>query len=205
MPIGTSGRPGWPGRRGRRSPPAAARWLPARFLPRVRLTPGLAADGAVHHGEERGRDVHPRDPAQVGGGDEPGEVAHGSAAERDDTVVALQPRGCRGARASRPAVVQVLSASPPATSSTVVAMPALRSEATSRSVSGRHRPVREQRDAGRARRECSDHVIERSARTSMWYARSARLTRTAPSSAAITRDGHRTRRCRRRRCERARG
>ena len=61
----------------------------------------------------------------------------------------------------RPAVAQVLSASPPATSSTVVAMPALRSEATSRSVAGRTA-----RSASNATRvapagTCSDHVVER--------------------------------------------
>ncbi len=45
---------------------------------------GLAADGAVDHGEERGGNLDEGDTAQVARGDEAGEVAHHAAAETDD-------------------------------------------------------------------------------------------------------------------------
>ena len=47
---------------------------------------GLAADGGVHHAEQRGGHVDDLDAAQPGRGDEPGEVGDGSAADGDDGV-----------------------------------------------------------------------------------------------------------------------
>ena len=59
---------------------------------------GLAADGGVDLGEQRGRGLHDRDAAVVHGGGEAGGVADHAATERDDRVVAQQPP--RGERAS---------------------------------------------------------------------------------------------------------
>ena len=49
----------------------------------------LAADGAVHLREQRRRDVHERDAAQVGRGREPGHVADDAAAERHERRTAI--------------------------------------------------------------------------------------------------------------------
>ena len=49
----------------------------------------LAADRGVDHSEQRGRHLHERHAAEVGGRDEAGEVAHNAAAEGDDRAAAL--------------------------------------------------------------------------------------------------------------------
>ena len=54
---------------------------------------GLAADGGVDLGEQRGRGLHDRDAAVVHGGGEAGGVAHHTATERDHRVVAQEPPG----------------------------------------------------------------------------------------------------------------
>ena len=56
---------------------------PTRFLPSGRFTPGLAADRAVDHGQQRGRHLDEGDAAQIGRRDEPGEVADDAAAHGD--------------------------------------------------------------------------------------------------------------------------
>ena len=48
----------------------------------------LAADGAVDHREQRGRELVEIDAALIGGGREAGEVADDAAAEREDRAVA---------------------------------------------------------------------------------------------------------------------
>ena len=53
-------------------------------LPRLQVDPGLAADRGVHLADEARRPRAPRDPAQVGRRDEPGDVARRPAAEGDD-------------------------------------------------------------------------------------------------------------------------
>ena len=47
---------------------------------------GLAAHGGVHHAEQAGGHVDDLDAAQPGGGNEPGEVGHGTAADGDHGV-----------------------------------------------------------------------------------------------------------------------
>lgn len=49
---------------------------------------GLAADGGVHHGEERGGELEAADAAEGGGGCEAREVADDAAAEGDEDVIA---------------------------------------------------------------------------------------------------------------------
>ena len=51
----------------------------------------LAADRGVDHAEQRGRHQHDADAAQPGGGDEPGQVGDGPAADADDHVGAADP------------------------------------------------------------------------------------------------------------------
>ncbi len=63
-----------------------------QVLALARIDPGLAAHGAVHLGEQRGRHLHERQAAQRGGGREAGEVAHHAAAERDHRGLPLHPR-----------------------------------------------------------------------------------------------------------------
>ncbi len=58
-----------------------------QVLPRRHVDPGLAADRRVDHGEQRGRNLDIGDAAQVGGGDEPGDVAHHAAAQRDHGAI----------------------------------------------------------------------------------------------------------------------
>ena len=52
---------------------------------------GLAPDGGVDLGDERGRDLDDGNPALVDGGAEAGKVADDAAAERDERVVAADP------------------------------------------------------------------------------------------------------------------
>ena len=54
---------------------------------------GLAADGRVHHAEQRRRDVHDRHPPVVGRGGEPGDVGHHAAADGHHAVPPGQARG----------------------------------------------------------------------------------------------------------------
>ncbi len=51
---------------------------------------GLAADGGVDHGQERGGHVDEGNPAQVGGGREAGGVAHDAAAQGHERARSLQ-------------------------------------------------------------------------------------------------------------------
>ena len=51
---------------------------------------GLAADGAVDLREQRRRDLHDRNAAQVGGRGKAGRVAHDPAAERHDAAGAIR-------------------------------------------------------------------------------------------------------------------
>jgi hypothetical protein len=57
----------------------------------------LASDRAVHHREQRGRDLHPVEPAHVDGGGEAREVADDAPAERQHDAVATEaaPLECR--------------------------------------------------------------------------------------------------------------
>ena len=61
---------------------------PTRFLPGAEVDAGLAADGRVDLGEQRGRDLEDGDAAVPGGGEEPGEVADHAPADGDDEVAA---------------------------------------------------------------------------------------------------------------------
>ena len=54
---------------------------------------GLAADGGVHHREQRRRQLHDRDAALVGGRREARDVADHAAAEGEHQAVAVEPRG----------------------------------------------------------------------------------------------------------------
>ena len=51
----------------------------------------LAADAGVHHGQQAGRDLHERHPAQPGRRDEPRHVTDHAAAQRDHRLAARQP------------------------------------------------------------------------------------------------------------------
>ncbi len=53
---------------------------------------GLAADGGVHLGEQRRRDLHQADAALQDAGGESGKVADDAAAERDDDIAAIEPQ-----------------------------------------------------------------------------------------------------------------
>ena len=55
-----------------------------------RVDAGLAADGAVHLRQQRGRDLHEAHAAAQDGRGEAGEVADHAAAERDDEIAALE-------------------------------------------------------------------------------------------------------------------
>ena len=62
-----------------------------QILARVGVDAGLAADGRVHHGQQRGGHVHDVHAAQPGGGREPGHVGGRSTAQADDRVLAPNP------------------------------------------------------------------------------------------------------------------
>ena len=59
-----------------------------QVLAGVGVDAGLAADGGVHHGQQRGRHVHDVDAAQPGGRDEAGDVGGRPPAEADDGILA---------------------------------------------------------------------------------------------------------------------
>ena len=63
---------------------------PTRFLPCGKVDRGLAADGGVDLGQQRGGRLHDRHAAVVDGRDETGSVADHAATERHDGVVAEQ-------------------------------------------------------------------------------------------------------------------
>ena len=60
-----------------------------QVLPAWVVDPGLAADGGIGHGQERGGHVDEGDPAEAGGGGEPGEVGDHAATEADDEIGTL--------------------------------------------------------------------------------------------------------------------
>ena len=62
---------------------------PDQVLPLGQVHRRLAPDRGVDLRRERGRDLEERHASHVGGGDEPGHVARGAAAERHDQVVAM--------------------------------------------------------------------------------------------------------------------
>ena len=62
---------------------------PMRFLPWRRIDAGLAADGGIDLGEQRGRDLHEANASAGHGGGETREIAHDAAAERDHQIAAL--------------------------------------------------------------------------------------------------------------------
>jgi hypothetical protein len=62
-----------------------------QVLPLGDVDRGLAADRRVHHAEQRGGNVHDRDAAQPGRGDEPGQVGRRAAADRDQRVGPSEP------------------------------------------------------------------------------------------------------------------
>src|SRR5205085_9006779 len=57
-----------------------------------RVDPGLATDGGVDLGQQRGRDLHEIDAAAQDRRREPREIAHYTAAECDHQIVALDLR-----------------------------------------------------------------------------------------------------------------
>ena len=59
----------------------------------ARVDAGLAADRGIDLREERGRHLHEAHAAAHDGGGEAREVADHAAAERDDEIAALDPRG----------------------------------------------------------------------------------------------------------------
>ena len=71
---------------------------PDQVLAGREVDAGLPADAAIDHRQQRGRHLHQRHAAQVGRGDEAGEVADHPAAERDDRLAAL------GALARQPGI-----------------------------------------------------------------------------------------------------
>ncbi len=68
------------------------RWLiksPDQILANLMVDAGLAADAAVHHGQQAGRDLDQSKTAETGGRDEPGEVSDHPASQRHDHVPTL--------------------------------------------------------------------------------------------------------------------
>src|SRR5438270_11673362 len=64
-----------------------------QILPGTRVHTGFAADGAVHHREQRGRNLHIRDTAFENGGNKTSEIAHDSTAKRDHKRLSIQTSG----------------------------------------------------------------------------------------------------------------
>ena len=64
-----------------------------QVLPMARVDPRLAADGGIHLGEQRGRNLDEAHAAPNTRRREAGEIADDAAAERHDEIAALQP--CR--------------------------------------------------------------------------------------------------------------
>ena len=76
---------------------------------------GLAADRGVDHRQQRGRHQHQPHPAQPGGGDEPGQVGGGPAADADDRVGAGDPAARPAGTTAPAATLMSLAASPAGT------------------------------------------------------------------------------------------
>ncbi len=64
---------------------------PDEVLALGQVHPDLAADGAIHHREEGGRQHDEVNAAHVGTGDEAAEVPHHAAAEREERGIAGEP------------------------------------------------------------------------------------------------------------------
>jgi hypothetical protein len=63
-----------------------------QIFPSVKVYSGLAADRAIDHGEQRGRDLNMWNAALKNGGDKPGNIADDAAAQSDHERTSIQPR-----------------------------------------------------------------------------------------------------------------